>query len=1604
MAGMFDDLIPGAPALPEGFVIDKPSTSEWDAFPRVKTSPAVGGRNGPPHGNVFDQFDRKPGKAPPFDPDAYLAQPPSGGGFDPDRYLEGASSGGEWDAFPAVRGNGLPPGFVIDKPGMFDDLIPKQKVEPLGVSSALASIPFVPAEVGWHGVDRKPDSGERTWLGLRTPQDLGIAPERPKNYSETLREYDKEADELIKRGWSKLTGEGAEQPSGSLENPLRSPALYDIGAGLFEGTIAPYTAAFRNYVGVPVERATGLPAEDLERAIQASLGIRGPGGGAALSRRALSPAASIPTRMHPLSPTRIAPEVDVGALERDIAARPEAVGPGDISNDGGRTWSRILPSDVPHNGRYSVGAAAAGRDALADYTAETNAGMRQFLAENGVTSPEQAEAFLDRISNHHLLGEGTRGMESLLRGLYAEDQGAARNLIHQTLAGRQAETPRRLQTAFNNNIHPNFDPNAWEADLKRRQSAESGPWWDQFTEAQVFPFEGLDALNNRLNAAGALREANRRLAIRGRPSTNGFMIPDEEGALAERRVPTTEAYQYAKEHLDSEIARALKNEEPGKARDFLDLKRDLVSAFDRHPSDDIRTIWHHARATWQLPAELQNAFNIGRDSFLTDRVKLSDVPELTRGWTDEHFDALRKGIRAGLDDRLPEMVHELEFSSRADNAATNSLTRRLLAPGNRAKLAFALREPGQADALLRAVQQEEHMYAVSNRVLNNSLTSETTAARERFRAQEAGNMLRRAADFARHPIRSALGEGLEHVAGRADTAAEHAAAEQRYEYARALTLQGAERDAYVRQLFGAEEPARPWGPRGGSPGAPAPPAPASAAPRPSPAGSSPFRPNPAAPAFEEYRGAAGHPAASRIQQMAMHGATDADIANATGVPQAQVRIIRERLGIGAHHLDIRAQADREAEKNQFRPQSPEAPLRGISPEADRVDAHFEQPGVPPAGDNFRRRMIDLVNDGATPHEADERATMELRGNAGSNRELPPLSGQARRNLLDASDPASPRGVQTGADEGQSAGAGTRQASQVAGEVHPGEAQRGAGPNQGAVERSRLQEFSSAGARRALRPETPEPEAPPPQRSLSRAEQFAALGVPEEEAARIREALQTGEPLRRERPNIPRPQLPLLPRERRMPEATAPAPERPPSRVELLARNMKGEAGEPLTRDVIERDPWGRPTRTKPLPIGKENAILEEGATRLNARAPAPESAPLKSGRFWTPEKHDRLRELVAARKTFPQIAKELGTTYSAVQQKALSLGLESQSGWGKPGLTRNSELTDKVRNLHEQGKSPAEITKSLGISRNVVAGAIRRLREAGSLPLPVEKGPPGTAASAAPGPRRVSVSAVPSLASPLEAFNPTPQELAAMRKAGLPYKHGGRVNSANIDPNPSEAQKKAGNYAKDHVSIHGLQIAVENAKGGKREGIDRNGKKWSVTMPAHYGYIKRTLGKDGDHVDVYLGPHLKSPHVYVVDQVDADSKRFDEHKAFLGFASEAQVRATYRKAFSDGRSHERLRHLTAMPVAEFKDWLENGDTTKPLEKASGGRIPGELPPSQKHSHEEVGYVSESPRKKQHCSLCTKYIPAEQGGPACKKVVQPIAPGAWCRRFVRRDGV
>jgi len=141
----------------------------------------------------------------------------------------------------------------------------------------------------------------------------------------------------------------------------------------------------------------------------------------------------------------------------------------------------------------------------------------------------------------------------------------------------------------------------------------------------------------------------------------------------------------------------------------------------------------------------------------------------------------------------------------------------------------------------------------------------------------------------------------------------------------------------------------------------------------------------------------------------------------------------------------------------------------------------------------------------------------------------------------------------------------------------------------------------------------------------------------------------------------------------------------------------------------------------------------------------------------------------------------------------------------------------------------------------------------------------------------------------------------------------------------SPEQAEAGNYRKGHLRIQGLDITVENKRGQQRKGTDPSGKSWSITMKHHYGYIKRTESDaDGDHIDVFIGPDQASELVFVVDQVNPSSNRFDEHKVLLGFTSEDAARKGYLANYEKG--WKGLGDITALTMPQFKTWINTGDT------------------------------------------------------------------------------
>lgn len=230
--------------------------------------------------------------------------------------------------------------------------------------------------------------------------------------------------------------------------------------------------------------------------------------------------------------------------------------------------------------------------------------------------------------------------------------------------------------------------------------------------------------------------------------------------------------------------------------------------------------------------------------------------------------------------------------------------------------------------------------------------------------------------------------------------------------------------------------------------------------------------------------------------------------------------------------------------------------------------------------------------------------------------------------------------------------------------------------------------------------------------------------------------------------------------------------------------------------------------------------------------------------------------------------------------------------------------------------------------------------------------------------------------------------------------HKAATSPQNDKSEPTVAQKEAGNYAKGHITIHGMDITVENPAGSQRSNLDRDkleeikdqawkqevldksgvpaqfvnsaisqagegnyreaisklnqakaqalraGERglasiissfvkdiWAVTMPpgVHYGYIKRTEGADGDHVDVFVGPNPELATAFIINQKSANDGKFDEHKVMLGFKDREAAKSAYLKSFEPGFGENVFQSMTGdIQVGGLKAQLPKLINSRPV--------------------------------------------------------------------------
>lgn len=129
------------------------------------------------------------------------------------------------------------------------------------------------------------------------------------------------------------------------------------------------------------------------------------------------------------------------------------------------------------------------------------------------------------------------------------------------------------------------------------------------------------------------------------------------------------------------------------------------------------------------------------------------------------------------------------------------------------------------------------------------------------------------------------------------------------------------------------------------------------------------------------------------------------------------------------------------------------------------------------------------------------------------------------------------------------------------------------------------------------------------------------------------------------------------------------------------------------------------------------------------------------------------------------------------------------------------------------------------------------------------------------------------------------------------------------------------------TKVQGFPVTIEHPKGSVRTIKDDLGRTvYEKRMYVHYGFFNKSKGRDGDEVDVMVGPVIDAPEVYVIHMVDKgpdEDARQDEDKVMMGFPSAEQA----KNAFCLHYPENFFGGMTTLPLAEFKKKL--ADTAKP---------------------------------------------------------------------------
>ena len=158
--------------------------------------------------------------------------------------------------------------------------------------------------------------------------------------------------------------------------------------------------------------------------------------------------------------------------------------------------------------------------------------------------------------------------------------------------------------------------------------------------------------------------------------------------------------------------------------------------------------------------------------------------------------------------------------------------------------------------------------------------------------------------------------------------------------------------------------------------------------------------------------------------------------------------------------------------------------------------------------------------------------------------------------------------------------------------------------------------------------------------------------------------------------------------------------------------------------------------------------------------------------------------------------------------------------------------------------------------------------------------------------------------------------------------HEAATSPSNDRPEPTDAQKEAGNYKMGHIRVGPTDISIENPEGSTRSGIGEDGKPWESTLTLHYGYAKGVPARapDKERVDFMVVPGTPEDYsgpAFIIDQNKADGS-FDEPKVVVGAASLEDAKARYLSNYQPGWE-SRIRGISQVTMDDLNARLNKAD-------------------------------------------------------------------------------